>query len=132
MPDQTYKDGLYFIQDGDDLIIQEYYDGAWRAMGESGGGQEPYREILAGPFQPEDLLRMQWVSIKERLPEDGQLVLVGNTDGGVALGEHYPPDRMPHDKQRWHDTQGFMLDVARWMLLPTNSCTPMRGYTLHQ
>lgn len=59
-----------------------------------------------------------WISVKDRLPDFGQSVLIGWADGGVDMAYRY---RFKHDQSRWswsnvieehHDLPAY------WMPLP--------------
>lgn len=52
----------------------------------------------------------EWISVKERLPEDGQVVLVIMPKGTVTLGE------IRKKTQTWD----VFLDMAIWTAEPTH------------
>ncbi len=60
---------------------------------------------------------MNWISVKERLPEDGELVLVYNArDDFLAVLEH---DSSEYESP-WHGGDYWLDedDVTHWMPLP--------------
>jgi len=52
-----------------------------------------------------------WVSVKDRLPEDGRSVLLAFPSGFMCVGR-----KMRHGE--WHNGQGEVRDVTHWMPLP--------------
>jgi Protein of unknown function (DUF551) len=73
----------------------------------SGVTSENYKEILYGP---------EWISVKDRLPEEGTLVLIHRT--GEPLSVDYTVD-IPSEGPIWACLlQDEMYKVTHWMPLP--------------
>lgn len=59
----------------------------------------------------------KWISVEERLPEDGQKVLVCGTRKGMQVGT-FRGLVHPFDARGWWWKKGTRLDVTHWMPLP--------------
>lgn len=68
-----------------------------------------------------------WISVKDRMPEEGKLVLVYDEDEGVEIASwHYCPDLDYEDEvltENWITTTGYKsvlgdIDVTHWQPLP--------------
>ena len=58
-----------------------------------------------------------WISVKDRLPEDGQKVLVCGTRKGMQVGV-FRGLMHPFDAMGWWWKKDTRLDVTHWMPLP--------------
>lgn len=100
-------------------MAEEYADdrcGNWEECENDNEWEEAKRGFLAGykaaQEQVADVSKVmpQWISVKERLPEDGQVVLVIMPKGTVTLGGI-------HKKTQTWDV---FLDMAIWTAEPTH------------
>ena len=60
-----------------------------------------------------EIMRGEWISVKDRLPEDDKMVLVW----AVTKAGRGNVNRAYHDKTCWHGS-GSMAGVTHWMPLP--------------
>lgn len=60
---------------------------------------------------------VKWISVKDRLPEDGQKVLVCGTRKGMQVGV-FRGLMHPFDAMGWWWKKDTRLDVTHWMPLP--------------
>lgn len=64
---------------------------------------------------------MEWISVKERLPDEGIAVLCSRSDAGIIVGEVniiYDFFEKTHNAV-WNECQEFIeIDVTHWMPLP--------------
>lgn len=59
---------------------------------------------------------MDWIGVKDKLPEEGVVVLaLDGTDPGIHHLATYEPDR---ERSAWSNDEGMSLDVTFWMPLP--------------
>lgn len=73
---------------------------------------------------------MEWISVKDRVPDKYQDVLVyltrGEIDVRYRLGEEYPDDPDVYNRYVWSD-QGVANDISFWMPLPKPPETPQKS-----
>lgn len=57
---------------------------------------------------------MEWISVKERLPQSGQCVILYSVKSGVAEGA-WLESKGHYEQWRWN---AIMTNVTHWMPLP--------------
>jgi hypothetical protein len=90
-------------------LAAEYADSQWpRKKGFTYGGLNRWlNEAFLAGYQA---AAPQWISVKDRLPEKGDRVLISYHDG-VSIGSY-------HRNDDWHVIGIILRSVTHWMPLP--------------
>ena len=72
--------------------------------------------LIAEELIAEGVTVQEWISVKDRLPEDGEIVLVCGSRGGVYTAVFNKPGQY----RGWHklNSKSHYCDPTHWMPLP--------------
>jgi hypothetical protein len=100
---------------------EEFVQEIYKASADSGTMDAEIAKLIASR---DAAIRKEskWISVKERLPEENELVLAYGLDYGKGPGKHYVVAERRFDKFYYIDSNGIELErldyITHWMPLP--------------